>query len=137
MPLGSSLDNMLRELEANFSVTDHEELDVMCLVKSKRTAAPHSVQVQSPAVSEDNIGFVASTPYTTHPSAENLYNGDCDAPASRPQWGNGHLVAIADGGTTATARFAGGGSDDVPTAVSAGPAVERGGHGVWEVRFDK
>jgi hypothetical protein len=54
----------------------------------------------------------------------------------RPAWGMSHLMAITDG-ATAAARFAGGGSDDMPTVVSAGPAVARGGRGRWEVRFDK
>ncbi len=54
----------------------------------------------------------------------------------RPAWGMCHLMAVTDG-ATAAARFAGGGSDDMPTAVSAGPPVARGGRGRWEVRFDK
>jgi hypothetical protein len=59
-----------------------------------------------------------------------------DDPGENPQpaWGDNHLMAITD--ATATARFAGGGRD-MPTVLSAGAAVVRGGRGRWDVRFDK
>ena len=52
----------------------------------------------------------------------------------RPAWGENHLMTVAD--ATASARFAGGGRD-MPTVLSAGPPVARGGRGRWDVRFDK
>ena len=55
--------------------------------------------------------------------------------AHRPPWGTCHLCQTT--GSTAFARFGGGGSSDVPTACSNLVASGPTGRAYWEVRFDK
>lgn len=52
----------------------------------------------------------------------------------QPDWGSGHLVACK--GSSAWAKFGGGGSDDVPLACSNVVGNPKG-RAYWEVRVNK
>lgn len=152
------LDQMLAEAEASMNVTEHEELDQAIEAgglqdhPSDHPPAPDTGAIAVPnfmVVGASSAGWGQQAQPESHDltqlsaSAEAV-DAESEGPppppegaenAPRPHWGTCHLCNV--NASSASAKFGGGGSSDVPTACSKIMATGPSGRAYWEVRFDK
>eukprot|EP00960_Hanusia_phi_P076828 768617-Hanusia_phi.AAC.4 len=142
----SILDQLLEEAQAGFDVQDNEELEAALAATlpahfnqnaTRRSQAGNGHPGQHlhfASISQaDDLVAVFEESLNGHKEDVDQTVEENLVSSSNLEWGQCYLCEVD--GSSATAKFGGGGSHDVPTVCSSGE-VTRKGRGFWRVTFE-